>query len=142
MVLETSLIMFVKKTIVELACSNNIDHRNYDRTVHQSKLKELMIKNNYNLDLTIEQIVKESLEDITFLKMLKPFQKKITLDAEPKKNPLNDIEHLDYDEDDLFELKTDVYYRFIEFVGLNELLNLHGDVSDVFQADFIKAISL
>ena len=124
MSLKANLNIFIKNTIVELACNNLIDHRNYEKNIHDSKLKTGMVKNNYNFDLTINEILEELLQDETFLDMVQSFQKSKV------KN------------DELEYKLCDVYYTFIKFIGLNELQSLHGDNSDNFQLEFLKAITL
>jgi hypothetical protein len=124
MSLKANLNIFIKNTIVELACNNRIDHRNYEKNIHDSKLKTGMVKNNYNFDLTINEILEELLQDETFLDMVQSFQKGKVKNEEEE-----------------YEL-CDVYYTFIKFIGLNELQSLHGDSSDNFQSEFLKAIIL
>ena len=61
---------YIKQTIVELACNNTLDHRNYDCEERESNFKNKMIENSYNFDLTIYQIVKELTSNNIFVKLI------------------------------------------------------------------------
>ncbi len=215
MSLEENINRFIKEAIVDLACDNNINHRNYDNNKRDPMFKNKLIKNNYNVDLTVEQIVKEILSNKIITKKIQKFQKnnKITFNAQPKDTTLNsyidkealddenvelddenvelgnenvelgnenvelgnegvelgnegvelgnedldlddegvelgnedldlDDEDLDLDEEEeLEELKTELFNDFIEKSGLYEINSLHGDYNDRFVNKFFEAIA-
>jgi hypothetical protein len=143
MTLESNIVMFIKKTIIELACNNKLDHRNYDKNTYQSRLKKATVKHNYNLDLAITEIVKELIADESIMEMIKTIRKeKVDSDIiDEDVEGIEDNEDEVINEDEEYELKSGLYYEFIRFVGLNELLSLHADNNDDFQLEFEKAIT-
>ena len=77
MSLEANLVKFIKEIIVELACNNFIDHRDYDRLMRESNLKNKMIQNNYNFEVSINQIVKEIFVNKKIMNQIKFFINRI-----------------------------------------------------------------
>ena len=162
MSLEDNLIKFIKELIVELACNNFINHIEYDKIKRSSNLKNKMIKNNYNFESSIKEVVKEILVDKKFINKVNFFTKKNYIEAKPKFKLLRWIKYLynkdyyddleeencfdDLDEENSFydndQLKNDLFDNFIIFVGLNELLTLNENDKQNFKDKFFKAINL
>jgi hypothetical protein len=162
MSLEDNLIKFIKELIVELACNNFINHIEYDKIKRSSNLKNKMIKNNYNFESSIKEVVKEILVDKKFINKVNFFTKKNYIEAKPKFKLLRWIKYLynkdyyddleeencfdDLDEENSFygndQLKNDLFDNFIIFVGLNELLTLNKNDKQNFKDKFFKAINL
>jgi hypothetical protein len=94
MSLEANLVKFIKEIIVELACNNFIDHRDYDRLMRESNLKNKMIQNNYNFEVSINQIVKEIFVNKKIMNQIKFFINKNIIDmkAQPKNENNNNFE--------------------------------------------------
>ena len=122
--IEVELQNFIKKTILTLACCNNIDHRNYDRKKKFYRLKELAINNS--IDNSIVIIVKE------------------ILDGDILKDGIDDDKEddsdSDEDEDEIYEKNNSKFNNFIDYVGLYEMYNLHTDNCDNFKDEFVKII--
>lgn len=162
MSLEANLIKFIKELIIELACNNFINHKEYDKIKRSSNLKNKMIKNNYNFESSIKEVVKEILVDKKFMNKVNFFTKKNYIEAKPKFKLLRWIKYLynkdyyddleeencfdDLDEENSFygndQLKNDLFHNFIIFVGLNELLTLNENDKQNFKDKFFKAINL
>jgi hypothetical protein len=164
MSLEANLIKFIKETIVELACNNFINHIEYDKIKRESNLKNKMIKNNYNFESSIKEVVKEILVDKKIMNKVNFFTKKNYIEAKPQfklirwikylynkdyyddleeENCFDDLdEEKSFYENDQYKLRNDLFENFIIFVGLNELLNLNVNDKKNFQDKFFKAINL
>ena len=122
--IEVELQNFIKNTILTLACCNNIDHRNYDRKKQFSRLKKLATNNS--IDNSINIIVKEILE------------RQILNNKDDDDKEDDDQEDDEQDDDD--EKYNCIFTKFIDYIGLKEIHNLHGDSRDIFYFDFIKII--
>jgi hypothetical protein len=123
--IKNSLIEFIKDTLLVLSCSTNIDHRNYNyerRLVKRSRLQNLAKTNS--LDESIKIIVSEVINN-NILQLTE-----------------SDIESdYDSDDDDSYQKNYSLFNKFIRYVGLYEILNLHGDDQDKFQERFITIIT-
>lgn len=125
---ESDLTNYLKNTILTLACCNNIDHRNYDRKKQFYRLKELAMNNS--IDNSIDIIIKEILDNEIL---------KNGLDDCDEDNE-DDEEESDADEDEMYEKNNNKFINFIDYVGLYEIYNLHGDSCDNFKDEFLKII--
>ncbi len=131
MSLEENINRFIKEAIVDLACDNNINHRNYDNNKRDPMFKNKLIKNNYNVDLTVEQIVKEILSNKIITKKIQKFQKnnKITFNAQPKDTTLNsyiDKEALDDENVELDDENVELGNEGVELDDENVELGNEG----------------
>lgn len=122
--IEVELQNFIKKTILTLACCNNLDHRNYDCKKKDYRLKELA-KNN-SIDNSIIIIVKEILEN------------QILTNQDDEEDENND--DFEENEDEKYDRYNSIFIDFIEYIGLYEIYNLHADSLDIFFDDFMKII--
>jgi hypothetical protein len=115
---------YIRWAIFELACSSNIDHRNHsDTNTGESKIKEYCREYN-NCEKAIERITKELVEDIEFNNNLDNYN------VDVKEN----------DDEELFDIKQELYSMFISYVGLYEIYNLHDDEFNNFQSKFFELI--
>jgi len=108
---------YIKNTVVSMACCNKLDHRNYD-SVKKPCYRLIEMTRNNSFDDAIAIIVRELLEyDV-----------------------LNPEEDGDDEEDDDDDADDKIFKNFIDYVGLYEMYNLHGDKRDSFKGDFIKLL--
>ncbi len=143
MSLEENINRFIKEAIVDLACDNNINHRNYDNNKRDPMFKNKLIKNNYNVDLTVEQIVKEILSNKIITKKIQKFQKnnKITFNAQPKDTTLNsyiDKEALDDENVELDDENVELGNEGVE-LG-NEDLDLDDEDLDLDEEEELEEL--
>jgi len=109
---------YVRWAVFELACNAGIDHRNYDGKTRESKLKEY-VKGHKDAEKAIERICVELFQDEQFNDYMTRYS-----------NPEDD------EEDDAYELQTEFFNYVVEFIGLGEISNLHGDDQDNFRDKF------
>ena len=113
---------FIKWSLLELITNSNLDHRNYSSppTIKSPLIKKIK-KNGNSFDLGIELVS----NDIVI-------NEKIV-------NMCNKINTLD-DEDEIEDIKTNLFYEFVLLSGLFELTSLHGDDYDVFKEKFYEMV--
>mgnify|MGYP000665087988 CR=1 FL=1 len=127
--MENALLSYTRKTIFKLACDNTIDHRDYDNKKYNSRLLNALHDNN-NTEEAIKKTILELLNESEFIELLEKY----------KNYDLAVFKHNNYDEyeDELYEIKSNVFYHFINFLGLNEISSLHGDSVDDFKNEFFE----
>ena len=120
---------YIRWAVFELACRADIDHRNYDGSKKESRLKTH--RNILNsCDEAIEKTALELLTDEQFKNQYSQYCEKLKANAN------------DEDEDDDFEYETkpQLFNYVVDFIGLYEIFNLHEDDRDDFQDKFFEMI--
>lgn len=111
---------YIKNTVVSMACCNKLDHRNYD-SVKKPCYRLIEMTRNNSFDDAIAIIVRELLEHDVL-------------------NPDEDGDDEEEEEDDDDDADDKIFKNFIDYVGLYEMYNLHGDKRDSFKGDFINLL--
>jgi hypothetical protein len=113
---------FIKCCILEIITNSDLDHRNYNvKPKIKSPLIKKIKKNGNSFDLGIKLIS----DDIAI-------NEKIV-------NLCHKINILD-DEDEIEEIRIDLFYEFVLLSGLFELTSLHGDDYDAFKDKFYEMV--
>ena len=123
MELREELTNYVLDTILKLSCSTTIDHRNYclrDKR-ENSKLLE-KFKTEKNINKIVDDIISEWIIE--------------------NETTINNIQNSTFDDEeyDELEIKEVLFRKFINYVGLYEIDNLHSDYDVLFMDNFIKII--
>ncbi len=137
----TTYANYIRWAVFELACSGNIDHRNYSESNGKSKLKKY-VKKFASADKAIEQITKELVENKTFDEQIQEYLK-IIGKTDQTQSALVDCDGDENDQDsccsdEIYDTKQQLFSEFIDFVGLYEIDNLHGDNRDEFEEKFFQ----
>ena len=109
---------YIRWAVFELACNGGIDHRNYDGQTRESKLQNY-VKASCSVDKAIEQVAQEMVSNQTFSEYHQQY-----------------VTDEDDDDDDKFDLENDFFNWVVQFIGLGEISNLHGDNQDNFREKF------
>lgn len=112
--MEEQLYQFIVNCLVELACNDKIDHRNYSKTGADSTLKTNI--KLHNMTVGIEETIKEVINDEFY---------------EMKDEIVNET-----DKTNKHELKEEFFNYFVSMIGLLEINNLHEDAKDNFKDEF------
>lgn len=127
---EQQLSKFVAQTIMRLACDSRIDHRN-DFIYNNKASKLFTYFQSFDIETSIYMSVKDYMEDDSI---------QYENNSKLYKLLYPDYIQEEIDEDNLFEEKLDLFHQFIRYIGIYEVLSLHGDEQDQFQDEFIKII--
>jgi hypothetical protein len=124
-ILKANIISYIKWVMLELACNNKIDHRNYDRdNKAKSRLYDTIKSNDYDFNYGISLVADTLLSDNNTL------QKIIFRIEEISKS---DEELKEDDGDERYELEDELFHYVNDFIGLHEIGSLHGDDADIFK---------
>ena len=138
--IELNLKRFVKWCLLELSCKT-LDHRNYNKSnKNKSRLIELYISNNENMDIAIEKVCKKLLtsKEINLISEIENIKLQFAiLDKGKGEDDGNEEE-----EDEHYEHRLDLFTDAINYIGLYEINSLHGDVRDNFQDKFEKILGI
>lgn len=107
---------FIKQVIISLACSSHLDFRNNCCTKRESRLFNLVKERNFQLDVSIHEVVLDLLKDAKFIEYRQRLE--------------NMHEEDEHEEDEKDELKYELFNYFIDYVGLYTVFTMHGDVID------------
>ncbi len=148
----TAYANYIRWAVFELACSGNIDHRNYSESNGKSKLKKYVGK-FASADKAIGQITKELVENKTFNEQIQEYLK-IIGKTDPTQSTIADCDadennqdsccdddfcdENSYGSDEIYDTKQQLFSEFVDFIGLYEIENLHGDDRDEFEEKFFQ----
>ncbi len=102
---------FIKEVIISLACSSHLDFRNNCCTKRESRLFNLVKERNFQLDVSIHEVVLDLLNDAKFIEYRQR------------------LENM-HEEDEKDEARDELFNYFIDYIGLYTVFTMHGDVID------------
>lgn len=129
--IKSHIIEFIKITLVRMSCDQKISNRDYGCTdKNEPLLYKTIMKNNLNIDFSIEQVVEMLIADDNF-KLIELIRSMTKFRYEYEEEILN-IDEEKYHEE-IYELTHEILHYIISFVGLIQLYNLHGDSLQTFE---------
>ena len=119
----------IKWSLLELATNLSIDHRNYSQTnkPKESPLVQSIKANGGSFDQGINMLAQSIVSDQDMSQMV---QELAQLHGDKES----------YNCDEIYDLETDLFDKFIELIGLFEINSLHGDSVDKFRDKFFEFV--
>lgn len=117
--------IYIKEVAFLISCFPSLDPRDYVRGRTPSRLFKTVEKNNFQVDAAVVEVVAELLRDDKFSNILQSY--------------LNATHEEEY-EDQLEDLKIDLFQFTISFIGLHTVFTMHGDTVSMFQDKFFENV--
>lgn len=113
--------VYIKEVAFMISCFPRLDPRDYIRDETPSRLFETLEKNNFQVDTAVAEVVAMLVKDEKFTDLLQSYLR-ATVEEEY--------------EDELEDLKIELFHYTISSFGLHTVFTMHGDTVSMFQNKF------
>jgi hypothetical protein len=117
--------IYIKEVAFMISCFPHLDPRGYVRDKTPSRLFKTLETNNFQVDAAVAEVVALLVKDEKFSDLLQSYLR-ATVEEEY--------------EDQLEDLRNDLFHNTVNFIGLHTVFTMHGDTVSMFQDKFFQKV--